>query len=87
MTTSSGSVGYTDPTRLQTVTLEIVREGIPGSGFFNYSLDDVTTAPTAIPEPMSLLLIVAGLLGWRRDASAQSVSVFEGLVTSDGSPS
>jgi hypothetical protein len=68
---ADGFVGYTDPTGLLTVTFEIVGEGIPGSGFFNYGLDDITTAPAVIAEPLSVLLIGTGLLGWRRRASAR----------------
>ena len=64
---ADGFVGYTDPTGLLTVTFEILGEGSPGAGIFNYSLDDVTTAATtAVPEPLSVLLVGTGLLGWRR---------------------
>jgi hypothetical protein len=67
---ADGLVGYTDPTGLLSVTFEILGEGVPGAGIFNYSLDDVTTAPAVISEPLSLVLVGPGLIAWRHRRSA-----------------
>ncbi len=49
--------GFTDPLGMVSVSFQNLGGG--GSGFFNYSFDDVVTAnPRQVPEPSSLVLLL-----------------------------
>ena len=59
--TGLGFWGFHDALGISSVTFENLGTG---SGFSNYSFDDITTAGSAmVPEPLTLILMFMGLVG------------------------